>query len=645
MKLSIVIVNYNVAYFLEQCLNSVFSSKMNFAIEVFVVDNNSVDNSVEMVKEKFPQVILMANKQNLGFSKANNQAIKVSTGEFVLLLNPDTLIEPDTLQLTIDFMDENPDAGGLGVMMVDGKGNFLPESKRGLPTPAAAFYKMFGFSSIFPKSKRFSAYHLGNLDKNEIHEIDVLSGAFMLMRKSVLDKVGLLDEDFFMYGEDIDLSYRIQKSGFKNYYFPKARIIHYKGESTKKDSLNYVFVFYKAMIIFARKHQSTNNARFFSLLINSAIIFKASLSLVTNFLRRFTIALVDFVLIFGGLYSFAEYWGPHFADQTNSYPQLFLFVLIPLFILIDMISIYYNGGYDRPLQIKKLLRAHLPGILLIFVLYALLPESYRFSRALVVFAAFYIPSITLMWRLIGSALKVKGLELSGNIKKRFLLIGEQNETERVLDLLEKTSLQIESIQIAKSDEDTMVKIEEIVKINKINELIFCAKDLTSARIIDMMTALQHLDVDFKIAPPESLFIIGSNSINTAGDIYLQELNSINRAENKRYKRLFDFAISFGLILFYPLTFWIQRNPISYLMNLLRILLGLKTFVGFDKIDNSDVHLPKLKKGILKPSDGLENNDLSDLEIKRINMIYAREYNISNDVMILWRGFRKLYRQY
>ena len=202
--------------------------------EVFVVDNNSVDGSVEMVQDRFPWVMLIANKENTGFSVANNQAIKESKGEYVLLLNPDTLVEADTFEKTVGFMDAHREAGGLGVRMVDGKGDFLPESKRSLPTPEVAFYKIFGLSSFFPKSKRFGKYHLGFLDEKNTHEVEVLSGAFMMMRKKTLDEVGLLDETFFMYGEDIDLSYRIIKGGYKNYYFPEARIIHYKGESTKK---------------------------------------------------------------------------------------------------------------------------------------------------------------------------------------------------------------------------------------------------------------------------------------------------------------------------------------------------------------------------------------------------------------------------
>ena len=260
-KLTVIVVNYNVEYFLEQCLNSVRQAIKHVSTEVIVVDNNSIDGSVAMVEDKFPEFALIANKENTGFSKANNQAIRIAKGEYVLLLNPDTVVEEDTFKKVVDFMDETPDSGGLGVKMVDGKGQFLPESKRGLPTPAVAFWKLFGLSSIFPKSKFFGQYHLGFLDKDEIHQVQILSGAFMLMRKKALDKVGLLDEAFFMYGEDIDLSYRIEKGGYKNYYYPKTSIIHYKGESTKKSSVNYVLVFYQAMVIFAQKHfsQKTQN--------------------------------------------------------------------------------------------------------------------------------------------------------------------------------------------------------------------------------------------------------------------------------------------------------------------------------------------------------------------------------------------------
>jgi len=244
MKLSIIIVNYNVKNFLEQCLSSIQNASKDINLEVFVVDNNSIDKSTQMVKNKFPDVNLICNTTNVGFSKANNQAIKKSTGKYVLLLNPDTIIQENTLSETICFLEKNSIAGALGVKMIDGSGQFLPESKRSLPTPSIAFYKIFGLSKLFPRSKEFGKYHLNYLDTEKTHEIDVISGAFFMIRKSVLNKIGLLDESFFMYGEDIDFSYRIQKAGYKNYYLPTTSIIHYKGESTKKTSVNYIFTFY-----------------------------------------------------------------------------------------------------------------------------------------------------------------------------------------------------------------------------------------------------------------------------------------------------------------------------------------------------------------------------------------------------------------
>ncbi|HYG14428.1 MAG TPA: glycosyltransferase family 2 protein, partial [Bacteroidia bacterium] len=308
MKLSVIIVNYNVKAFLEQALLSVQKAAQKTTAEVFVVDNDSVDGSVEMVQEKFPWVKLIANKKNVGFSAANNQGIKESTGEYVLLLNPDTVVEESTFEKLVRFMDGNPDAGGLGVRMIDGKGKFLPESKRGLPTPAVAFYKMSGLAKLFPTSKVFGRYHLKYIDEFETSEVEVLAGAFMVIRKTVLDKIGLLDETFFMYGEDIDLSYRITQAGYKNYYFPDTTIIHYKGESTKKTSVNYVFVFYRAMVIFAQKHYKDGNARWFSLFINFAIWFRAAVALGVRFIQRTKYALVDAAVLFGGHYYTMYYW-------------------------------------------------------------------------------------------------------------------------------------------------------------------------------------------------------------------------------------------------------------------------------------------------------------------------------------------------
>ena len=233
MQISIVIVSYNVKYFLEQCLRSVKKATKNLETEIIVVDNNSVDESTEMVKNKFPNVNLIHNAKNVGFSKANNQAIKMAKGEFILLLNPDTLVEEDALEKTVAFMQSKEDAGAVGVHMVDGKGKFLDESKRGVPRFSTSLFKFLGLHKFLPRSATFNHYYLGNLDKNKQYEIEVLAGAFMLIRKSLLDKIGLLDEQFFMYWEDVDLCMRISERSYKNYYLGDVRIIHYKGESNK----------------------------------------------------------------------------------------------------------------------------------------------------------------------------------------------------------------------------------------------------------------------------------------------------------------------------------------------------------------------------------------------------------------------------
>lgn len=284
MKLSIIIVNYNVKYYLEQCLNSIQKSVKDHQVEVIVTDNASSDGSIEYLEPKFPHVKFIANKENAGFARANNQAIKASSGEYVMLLNPDTIIGENTITDCIRFMDNTPDAGATGVRMLKSNGMFALESRRGIPTPFTSFCKMTGLCNHFPKSRVFGKYYMQYLDSSKINEIEIISGAFMLIRRTALEKSGLLDEDFFMYGEDIDLSYRILKTGAKNYYLP-TEIIHYKGESTEKSSYKYVYVFYQAMLIFFRKHFHHYNL-FISIPIKCAIYFKAVCTYINQNIRK-----------------------------------------------------------------------------------------------------------------------------------------------------------------------------------------------------------------------------------------------------------------------------------------------------------------------------------------------------------------------
>lgn len=284
MKITIVIVSYNVKYYLEQCLHSLRKSLGGIDAEVYVVDNHSKDGSVDYLTERFPYVHLIASPHNLGFARANNLAIRKTNSDYVLLLNPDTIVGERTLSDALQFMDSHKDAGALGVRMLDTSGSSAKESRRGLPTPMVAFYKMVGLCARYPKSPRFGHYYMSDLPWDKPAPIEVVSGAFCLMRREAIDKVGCLDEDFFMYGEDIDLSYRILKGGYQNYYLP-ALMLHYKGESTQKSSFRYVHVFYEAMLIFFKKHYS-GMSLLISFPIKVAIYAKATLALLRMQLEK-----------------------------------------------------------------------------------------------------------------------------------------------------------------------------------------------------------------------------------------------------------------------------------------------------------------------------------------------------------------------
>ncbi len=253
MILSVIIVNYRVRYFLELCLHSVQKALQGLDAEVFVVDNNSADGSVEYLRPLFPDVRFIVNTENTGFSRANNQALQLARGKYILFLNPDTILPEDIADRCLSFLQSTPDAGGLGVRMVDGSGLFLKESRRGFPSPWVAFCKLSGLTALFPRQRRFATYYLGHLPEDRTSPAPVLSGACFWVARAVLEKTGSFDERFFMYAEDIDLSYRIEQAGYVNYYLAETTIVHFKGESTLKD-IRYVKQFYKAMSQFRRKH-------------------------------------------------------------------------------------------------------------------------------------------------------------------------------------------------------------------------------------------------------------------------------------------------------------------------------------------------------------------------------------------------------
>lgn len=614
----------------------------NVSGEVYVVDNNSIDGSVEMVRTKFPQVHLIANRDNRGFSKANNQAMELAQGAYFLLLNPDTVVEEDTFEKVVAFMDEHPDAGGLGVRMLDGKGKFLPESKRGLPTPAVAFYKIFGLSSLFPKSKTFGKYHLGYLSEFETNEVEILSGAFMLMRAKTIQKVGMLDEAFFMYGEDIDLSYRIILGGYKNYYFPETRIIHYKGESTKKSSINYVFVFYRAMVIFAEKHFSQKNAKLFSTLINLAIYLRASLAIATRYIKKSALPVFDFLYVLAGSLLLTNHW----QKMNIEFPINAMKVAIPSYVLVWMTSIFYAGGYDFPLKMGKIVKGALIGTLAILVIYGLLPKEWQFSRLYILIGMGWVLLYFIVSRIFLHFSVGNRFSLSGIKNQKFLLVGSKEETDRVTLLLNQTNSKVDSIFLVSPTEEknpdqigVISQLDQIAYIYQIDEIIFCAKDTSSQEIVHWMSILGARNIDFKIAQPDSMYLIGSNSIETSGDLYVLNINQISERKNIRNKRTLDFLTSLVLIAMSPVLIWFYKHKSKWIKNILSCLIGKKTYVGYFDATDQNRLLPSIKFGVLNAS---AREDASDpILTSKLNLIYARDYTFWKDIEIILKSWKKL----
>lgn len=607
--------------------------------EVWVVDNNSVDGSVEMVTEKFPSVKLIANKENLGFSKANNQAIRQSNAEYMLLLNPDTVLQDDTLNKCLQFMDSHSDAGGLGVRMIDGKGKFLPESKRGLPTPEVAFYKMTGLSALFPKSRKFGRYHLKYLPENENHEVDVLSGAFMLMRSNVLAKTGLLDEDFFMYGEDIDLSYRITLAGYKNYYFSGTTIIHYKGESTKKRSANYVKVFYNAMVLFARKHYSLKAAGWFNFFIQFAIYLRAFAALLWRFIGSIMLPVLDFTAIYSGYYAITRYWEEYNKYVRGFYPDEYFGLHIPAYILLILLCMYLSGGYDKPLSVRRIIRGAAVGSVLVFATYAFLPKDMQFSRAILFLGCAWSLAAPLLVRLFYNLITKGKAALSEQTAQRIIVVASPDEASRIQSLLSKGLVSYEYLGLVSPDGEKpegysghFSQLAEVMDIYRVNLVVFSARDVVSGSIMEVMSKYADSEVNFKIVPEDSQFVIGSNNKNDTGELFTIDVKfSITEPQVKRKKRLLDIGVCFLTGLMAPLLV-MKNGGRTLLSGWLPVFVGKKTWVSYQNRPGSE-NLPAIKPGVLYPAMAYTNSAME----ADINLAYARDYDISRDLRVLWKA--------
>lgn len=631
--ISIIIVNYNVKYFLRQCLQSIYRSDFDGDIKVYVVDNASVDGSQEMVLKEFPEVHLISNKDNVGFSRANNQAIAQATTSYTLILNPDTIIQEDTLRKCVTFMESHPAAGALGVKMVDGSGTYLPESKRGFPTPLSAFYKMTGLSKLFPKSPSINHYYMGNHPEDEVNEVDVLTGAFTFARTEILQQVGGFDEDYFMYGEDIELSYQIKAQGHKIYYYPKTQIIHFKGESTRKLSSGYLKNFYGAMGIYAQK-RNTASSKIWSWLLKVAILISA----VAGLLKKVSLSqfrpVVDVVLLVFMARGIQQLWATWYFGDSQYYDNAIFYPTYSILALIIVFCYYLFGQYDQRHNLKHLMYAFAVSTLASLSIYSLLPLNLRSSRIILLIVTCLAPFLYYFTRRVYNGLLSKASTFNIADAKRVAIIGSENSEQKIKGIVSKFSGvdsyvgRISLNDVKGNDENlglgTLDDLNEIVRSRGINELVFCSRDLPTKDIFRSMSAVGN-SVTFKVANNDNTTILGSSSKERVGEWYAMDISfRIDEPFHRRTKRLLDVMMSLLVMIGFLFVLLFSRHASKLFTNSFSVLMGKKTWIGYSLPDSQINALPVLNACIFH-LDEISGSGNGPEDRHASNLYYAKNF--------------------
>ena len=648
MELSIVIVNYNVKEFLTQCLDSIFKSQTQYNYEVIVVDNSSRDSGRDEICSTFEHITWIDNSENVGFGRANNQGFSRAKGVYTLILNPDTVLQEDTLEKCISYLLAHPEVGGLGIKGLDGSGQFLPESKRALPTPLVALWKITGLLAIFPKSSVFARYHLGHLSPEENHEVDILVGCFMMVPTQLLLSVGGFDPQYFMYGEDIDLSYELQKTGHKNIYFSDSQIIHYKGESTKRGSLNYVRMFYKAMVLFAKKQFTGSSAAAYSLLIYSGIYLRATLAIVARLGKSTFTPLLDAAVLFAVLNTIKSYWEQnHRFINGGSYPDLYTYTIQGSYVLVWLFGLWLSGVYFKNNRPIVMVRSMIVTTLFIGFAYGLLPDELRFSRALLLLGALGGLSAMLGWRAVLSVLSGKPMFEGATKQPRILFFGSKYSKGALDDILHSSgiipSFYWEEVPNFNND-DWLLKLQALVRLHRINELIVDVSEVSNTRLISILTSLGE-QTSVKSLMPEQKFIIGSDSSLTQGTTYRKSQQTAD-PQYLRQRRVFEITATFLVVSLAPMTLvcalatgrfsawklWIRYSG--------HIMTGEKSLIGYSRSLSEKFNVPPLPHPIFDICSVLPSELDYMQNARAIVENYAIEARLRQDVLHLMQLSKK-----
>lgn len=664
MDISVIIVNYNVREFLNNALISLFKALEGYSSEIFVVDNASDDGSVELVQQRFPLVHLIVNKTNVGFAKANNQALALSTGKYLLLLNPDTLVQEDTFEKLVEFFTLNNEAGMVGCKILNPDGSLQLACRRSFPTPWTAFTKTFGLSSLFPKSKLVARYNLTFLDPDKSYEVDAISGSFMMLKREVYEQVGGLDETFFMYGEDLDWCFRIQRSGWKVFYVPYTSIIHYKGESTKRSDIDELKVFYNAMRLFVRKHHT--GSTFFEWFIYSGIYFRRVIADVSRLVKPLAVILFDMLIVSGNIL-IGEYIRKNnlFTFPEYAYPWTFV---IPSGIVF--LSLLLNGVYTEfKLSVSRSMAAVFSAFVIIAAIVSF-EKDFAFSRMIMLISGglsiLMIPGWRLAVRLLGFGRKSSRTTLFG---KRTLIVGVQQSGQDILKKLraragggysvvgfldinrKRIGERIQEIEILGSI-DTITKI---IEEHHISEVIFSSDAVSYSTILNVIANNRKRYVNFRLVPNNLEVIIGKSSIDQLNEIPFIDIDyNIGKLRNRITKRTFDIITSiFLLICFSPFVYFkklFSSRPdvgiSKVIMQLPQVLLGKKSIVGYFSAENIAIsrNIFRGKPGITGLIHIQNNGILSAEEKEQFDLYYAKNQTLLLDLEIIVKSLQQWMQQ-
>jgi len=657
IDLSIIIVNYNVKEFLLNLLKSILKASSQLKVEIIIVDNASEDGSPRVIKEKFPEIKLIENNINVGFGKANNQALKIAKGKFILLINPDAIVREDTLVKMVQFFREHSACGLAGCKVLNPDGTLQLACRRSFPTPWVSFSKIVGLSKLFPKSKLFAKYNLTFLDENKTYEVDAVSGSFMMLRRETYSKIGGFDERFFMYGEDLDYCYRVKQAGYKVYYFAGAEVIHYKGESTRRSPIDETNLFYDAMNLFVEKHFSSSFI--VKLILRFAIFIRRLFAFLNLFKLPIFSVLLDYILFVISLF-LAEHL--YKKPSWQGFPLIVKPYIYLLPALFQSLVSSFTGVYKKSLiSVGRNLLALFTGFIFLSAL-TFFFKQYAYSRAVIIITYALAVTFFSIWRIVLKLFFKIGLSSEGSMGKTVVV----GVSPMAIDLARKLKSNFTDIYyviglIGKSLADvgktiegfkvigSLSNINKIIKENDVKRIIFSSEEISFEEIFYVVSSSQNQNVSFLLSGSNLDYIVGKSSVTLLNDIPLLKIDyNISRTIHKLQKRLFDIALSVTiLLLLYPFIYLFSRVSsknkvlIDFVLNVPSVLRGKLSFVGPRKSGYHD-KLFLGKKGLtgLWFTEIYDRNDPE--EENKLNIFYAKNQSIWLDLEILGKTISKIF---